>query len=194
MIDKKNITGIILAGGKSSRMGLDKGLLRLNSSTFMSHIIEAVKPIVNNIIIVSNNPEYDAFGYKRINDIIENSGPLAGLYSGLYHSKTENNLVLSCDVPLIKTFVLEQLINFDNEIFDVVQLRSKGRTMPLIALYKKQCIHKCLELLDNNEKRLRTAVAQLNTKTISNDSEWDQYVKNINTTSQFNTLKHELEH
>ena len=194
MIDKKNITGIILAGGKSSRMGLDKGLLRLNSSTFMSHIIEAVKPIVNNIIIVSNNPEYDAFGYKRINDIIENSGPLAGLYSGLYHSKTENNLVLSCDVPLIKTCVLERLINFDNENFDVVQLQSQSRTMPLIALYKKQCLHKCLELLNKHEKRLRIAVAQLNTKTISNDSEWDQYVKNINTTSQFNTLKHELEH
>ena len=194
MIDKKNITGIILAGGKSSRMGLDKGLLSLNGSTFISHIIEAVKPIVNIIIIVSNNPEYDAFGYKRINDLIKDSGPLAGLYSGLYHSKTENNLVLSCDVPLIKTFVLEQLINFDNENFEVVQLQSQGKTMPLIAMYKKQCLHKCLELLDNNERRLRVAVAQLNTKTINNDSEWNQYVKNINTTSQFNALKHELEH
>lgn len=194
MIDKKNITGIILAGGKSSRMGSDKGFLSLNGSTFMSHIIEAIKPIANNIIIVSNNPEYDAFGYKRVNDLIENSGPLAGLYSGLYYSKTENNLVLSCDVPLIKTFVLEQLINFDTENFDVVQLQSKGKTMPLIALFKKHCFHKCLELLNSNEKRLRIAVARLNTKTIINDSEWEQYVKNINTTSQFNTLKHELEH
>lgn len=194
MIDKKNITGIILAGGKSSRMGLDKGLLNLNGSTFMSHIIDAIKPLVNHIIIVSNNPEYDAFGYKRINDLIKDSGPLAGLYSGLYHSNTENNLVLSCDVPLIKTFVLEQLINFDNEEFDVVQLQSQGKTMPLIALYKKHCLHKCLELLDNDERRLRVAITQLNTKTISNDSEWNQYVKNINTTSQFNKLNHELEH
>jgi len=194
MIDNKDITGIILAGGKSSRMGTDKGFIELDDTTFISLIINAMKPLVNEIIIVSNNPEYDAFGYKRINDLIKDSGPLAGLYSGLYHSKTENNLVLSCDVPLIKTFVLEQLINFDNENFEVVQLQSQGKTMPLIAMYKKQCLHKCLELLDNNERRLRVAVAQLNTKTINNDSEWNQYVKNINTTSQFNALKHELEH
>ncbi len=194
MIDNKDITGIILAGGKSSRMGTDKGFIELDDTTFISLIINAMKPLVNEIIIVSNNPEYDAFGYKRINDLIKDSGPLAGLYSGLYHSKTENNLVLSCDVPLIKTFVLEQLINFDNDNFDVVQLQNQGKTMPLIAMYKKQCLHKCLELLDNNERRLRVAVAQLNTKTINNDSEWNQYVKNINTTSQFNALKHELEH
>jgi len=194
MIDKKNITGIILAGGKSSRMGLDKGFLSLNGSTFMSHIIDAIKPLVNHIIIVSNNSDYDVFGYNRVHDIIKDAGPLAGLYSGLYHSNTENNLVLSCDVPLIKTFVLEQLINFDNEEFDVIQLQSQGKTMPLIALYKKHCLHKCLELLDNDERRLRVAITQLNTKTISNDSEWDQYVKNINTTSQFNKLNHELEH
>jgi molybdenum cofactor guanylyltransferase len=194
MIDKKNITGIILAGGKSSRMGLDKGFLSINGSTFITHIIEAIKPLVNDIIIVSNNKDYDEFGYGRVEDIIEDSGPLAGIYSGLYRSKTENNLVLSCDVPLIKTFVLEQLINFNNENFDVVQLQSQDKTMPLIALYKKHCLHKCLELLNNHEKRLRIAVAQLNTKTISIDSKWNQYVKNINTTSQFNELKHELEH
>jgi molybdenum cofactor guanylyltransferase len=194
MIDNKDITGIILAGGKSSRMGSDKGLLLLNGSMLITHIIEAIKPLVKHIIIVSNYTDYDAFGFKRVNDLIEDSGPLAGLYSGLYHSKTENNLVLSCDVPLIKPFVLEQLTDFDNENFDVVQLQSQGKTMPLIALYKKQCMHKCLELLQNNERRLRVAVAQLNTKTININPEWNQYVKNINTTSQFNELKHELKH
>ena len=194
MIDKKDITGIILAGGKSSRMGSDKGFLKLNGYTFMSYIIETIKPIVNTIIIVSNNSDYNEFGYKRVEDIIEDTGPLAGLYSGLYHSETENNLVLSCDVPLINSSVLNQLIEgFDNG-FDVIQLQSQNKTMPLIALYKKQCLHKCLELLDKGEKRLRIAVEQLKTKTITLDSELDKYVKNINTIDQLNDIKNAVEH
>ena len=194
MIDKKDITGIILAGGKSSRMGSDKGFLKLNGYTFMSHIIKAIKPIVNTIIIVSNNSDYDEFGHKRVEDIIEDTGPLAGLYSGLYHSETENNLVLSCDVPLINSAVLIKLIEGFDDSYDVIQLQSQNKTMPLIALYKKECLHKCLELLDKDEKRLRIAVEQMNTKTIELDYELDKYVKNINTIDQLNDIKNAVEH
>ena len=97
MVDKKNITGIVLAGGKSSRMGSDKGLLTINGKMFIEHVVDAMKPLVDNIIIVSNNKMYDQFGYERIEDEIINSGPMAGLYSGLKHSESEYNLVLSCD-------------------------------------------------------------------------------------------------
>ena len=194
MIDKTNITGIILAGGKSSRMGTDKGFLKLNGTTFISLIIEAIKPLVNDIIIVSNNVAYDQYGYKRVDDLIDDAGPLAGIYSGLYNSNTESNLVLSCDVPLIKTFVLKKLIQSKNSDFDIVQLQSQKKTMPLIARYKKQCMSTFLELLQNNERRLRFAVEQLNTKTIMLDAELDEFVKNINTIEQFNAIKNAVEH
>ncbi len=192
MINKSNITGIVLAGGKSTRMGNDKGLLNLNGVTFMSHIIETLKPLVNNIIIVSNNKNHDIFNLKRVEDIIKDAGPLAGLYTGLYHSNTENNLVLSCDVPLINTAVLNKLINGYDEKMDVIQLQSQDKTMPLIALYKKQCMHQCLTLLQKGERRLRFAVAQFNTKTIKLDSDLDYYIKNINTTQQLETLRNDL--
>ncbi len=194
MIAKNNISGIILAGGKSTRMGSDKGFLMLNDSTFMSHIIEAIKPLVHNIIIVNNNPAYDKFGYKRVEDIIKGAGPLAGLYSGLYHSETEYNLVVSCDVPLIKTFVLQQLIDVFDPNIDVIQLQSQNKTMPLIALYKKQCVHKFWVLLQNNERRLRFAVEQLNSKTIVLNTELDKYVLNINTPQQLNDVKNAVEY
>ena len=92
MAVKNNITGIILAGGKSSRMGSDKGFLKLNDKRFVLYSIEALKPLVSEILIVSDNENYDTFGYKRIEDIIKNSGPVAGIYSGLKASKTEYNL------------------------------------------------------------------------------------------------------
>lgn len=194
MIERTNITGIILAGGKSSRIGFDKGVINLNGKPFIVHIIEAMKPLVNNIIIVSDNTDYDKFGYQIVNDLIKNFGPVAGLYSGLSNSKTEYNLVLSCDVPLIKTFILEQLIDRFDIDYDMIQLQSENKSMPLIAIYKTHCLHTFEAQLNKNEKRLRIAVEQLKHKTITIDSECDQYVKNINTIAQLNEILHAIKY
>ena len=193
MKKKSTITGIILAGGKSSRMGEDKGFLKLNGKTFMSSIIAALKPIVGEIIIVSNNSEYDVFNLKRVADSMEDSGPLAGLYSGLLHSETENNIVLSCDVPLISSSVLKKLLEGAPSETEVIQFESEGKTMPLVAMYKKECRHHFLKLLQTNERRLRFAIDQLNVKTITLDSELGKTVRNINTISELKDLKHEFE-
>ena len=191
MINQTNITGIILAGGKSSRMGTDKGFMILNDLSFMSRIIKVIKPLVSDLIIVSNDKKYDVFNLKRIDDMIENSGPLAGLYSGLYHSKTKYNLVLSCDVPLINSAVIKILLDECDDQFDVIQLESNGETIPLVALYKKDCMHLIFELLQNNEKRLRYAVEQFKTKTISVNNELREYVRNINTPEQLREIQNE---
>ena len=106
MKSKNNITGIILAGGKSSRMGTEKGLILYKNKPFVEHIIEAMNPLVDNIIIISNNKAYKSFGFRCYEDLIKNTGPLAGIYTGLRYSKTENNLIVSCDVPLINTVIL----------------------------------------------------------------------------------------
>jgi molybdopterin-guanine dinucleotide biosynthesis protein A len=189
MIERENITGILLAGGKSSRMGSDKGFLKFQGSTFAERIIKVLKPLVNDIIIVSNNSDYDTFGHRRVEDIIKDSGPLAGLYTGLYHSKTQYNLVLSCDVPLLNSKVLNILLEGIDDVSEVIQLKSKDSTLPLIAIYKKQCLHRCLELLQNGERRLQVAVEGFKTKTISLDTGLEKYVKNINTMEQFKSME-----
>jgi molybdopterin-guanine dinucleotide biosynthesis protein A len=194
MIDKTNITGIVLAGGQSTRMGTDKGLLKINDKTFFERVADAMKPLVNDIMIVGNNSDYDQFGYKRVEDELINSGPLAGLYSGLKHSKTEYNLVLSCDVPMITTAVLEKLIVDDYKQFDVVQIQSQQKTMPLIALYKKHCQHACLELLEQNERRLRVAVSQFKMKTILIPPELDEFVRNVNTKEDLKEINDAIEY
>ena len=194
MIDKTNITGIVLAGGQSSRMGSDKGLLKINDKTFFERVADAIKPLVNDIMIVGNNSDYDQFGYERVEDFIKDSGPLAGLYSGLKHSKTEYNLVLSCDVPMIITAVLEKLIVDDYKQFDVVQIQSQQKTMPLIALYKKHCEHTCLELLEHDERRLRAAVSQFKVKTILIAPELDAFVRNVNTKEDLKEINDAIEY
>lgn len=178
---QRETTGIILAGGKSSRMGQDKGLLTFHGKTFMSLIIEALAPFVNTIIVVSNNPDYDTFKLKRVTDIMEDLGPLAGMYTGLHHSETENNIVLSCDVPLINATVLNKLIAGFEAEKDVIQIESEGRTMPLIAIYKKQCEHHFLKRLEDGERRLQTVIDEMNIKTIPLEPALQRFVKNINT-------------
>ena len=193
MKKSKTITGIILAGGKSSRMGKDKGFLKLKGETFMNHIIKALKPIVGDIIIVSNNSDYDVFKLKRVGDIMEDSGPLAGWYTGLFYSETENNIVLSCDVPLINTLVLEKLIENITSETDVIQCESQGKTMPLVSMYKKHCMHPILNLLQAGERRLQFAIKGLEVRTIKLDPELEKTVRNINTIEDLKEIKYEFE-
>ena len=187
MISSKNISAIILAGGHSTRMGTDKGFLLWNGKPFIQHIIEAVQPLVQEIIIVSDNPSYDVFNINRIKDVISDAGPLAGIYSGLKHSKHEKNIVLSCDIPRINTAVLKKLFITNNDI-DIVQLKSNGNDMPLIAMYNKSCATTFEHLLKQGERKLRFAVRQCNVHTIELDNRDSFYTANFNTPKQFKTI------
>ncbi len=193
MIGVEKVTGIILAGGKSSRMGTDKGFLKLNNNLFIKHVINAVKPLVSETIIVSDNNNYDVFGLKRVEDEIKNAGPLSAVYSGLKTSKTQYNFVLSCDIPLITTEILKKLLKEIDKHTDIIQIVSQGKSMPLIALYKKQCETVFLELLNNNERRMNYAINQCNLKTIILQTEEEIYTKNINTPEDLKKIEHLVE-
>ena len=192
MKSKNNITGIILAGGKSSRMGTEKGLIIYKNKPFVEHIIEAMSPLVDNIIIISNNKVYESFGFKCYEDLIKNTGPLAGIYTGLRYSKTDYNLIVSCDIPLVKTIVLQKLIDQKNDASEVIQLQSQGKNMPLIALYKKSCEVIFKKELHQNQKKVQTALKKCNVKTVVIDESLEQVTANINTPEDLELLNFNL--
>jgi molybdopterin-guanine dinucleotide biosynthesis protein A len=194
MVNKKDITGIILAGGKSSRMGTDKGFLKLNGKKFVQYSIDALKPLVSEIIIVSDNPKYDSFGYKRVNDLIKNAGPVSGIYSGLKTSKSIYSLILSCDIPLISREILQKLIDAIDDTSEVIQVESQGKSMPLIALYKRPVKDVFLKLLHHDERRLRIAVNACKTKNIKLDKEFQFYTLNVNTPNELKAIIDEHNH
>ncbi len=185
----KEMTGIILAGGKSSRMGQEKGLIQLNGKPFIEHILLAIQPLVTEVIVVSSNSDYDTYVDRRVEDIILEAGPIAGIHAGLVHSKTENNIIVSCDVPLITTQLLTTLIRHKEEDVDVVQFEAMGETIPLIALYKKRCIYACREALDKSQRSLRKLITTLKVKTIKVTEKELFSVANINTKEDLKTVE-----
>lgn len=189
MNTKNNITGIILAGGKSSRMGTDKGFVSYNNKPFVEHIIKAMQPLVDDIIIISNNKNYEIFGFDCYNDLVKNAGPLAGIYTGLKYSKTENNLIVSCDVPLINTEVLQKLTERTNDSSDIIQLQSKGKNMPLIAIYKKHCMNIFKEELKQDQRKVQKALQKFQVKTVVMDSNFEKHTTNINTIKDLELLE-----
>ena len=93
----QDITGIILAGGKSSRMGQNKSLMQIDGVTLIERTVALMKDLFPLLLLSTNShSEYEFLNLEMVQDIVANVGPLAGIYSSLQASKTELNLFKSC--------------------------------------------------------------------------------------------------
>jgi molybdenum cofactor guanylyltransferase len=186
----ENFTGIILAGGKSQRMGTDKGMLLLNGKPFISHIYEAMKPIFgDNIVVVSSNTDYDVFRYNRIEDLISDKGPVGGLYTALKQSKTKFNLVLSVDVPLVSTELLQWLVDNHDDSYLVTQVQVDEKASPLVAVYDRALRMLLGEHLAGNQLKLRDVIAEVNVQTLIVPAKWSSQLQNINTKDDYKKIQ-----
>lgn len=130
------ITGIILAGGQSSRMGYDKALALYKGSPMITYSIKLLKPFCKRILISTGNPLHKAFGLETIGDVYKNTGPMGGIFSCLLQSMTQANICLPCDVPEMKPEIIENLLSLYTGNSCVVPLTPKPE--PLIAIYPQE--------------------------------------------------------
>lgn len=185
----KSIAAYIIAGGKSSRMGTDKGLLLLNGKPIVSHIYEALFPIVGkNIVVVSSNPNYDFLGCDRIEDLVYDKGPVGGIYSALNHTKTNVNIIVSVDVPLVSTELLQWIVDNHSDEFQMTQIETDGKTSPLIAVYDKSLENVFKENLENDQLRLRKVIDSINHQTLKVPEKWIFQTQNINTKEEYQRI------
>lgn len=190
--NKRKITAILLAGGKSSRMGTDKGIVEVNGVKMIESIILAVKPVVNEIIIIANNDHYDYLGYSVYNDLIKESGPLAGIYTGLFYSNTETNLVISCDVPFVNEGLLSYIVDNAGQCEVAVPVHN-GKTEPLCAVYSKKCLDSFKNLITNKELKMHNVLNYFLTKQIFISEKLSFYnsklFTNVNSLNELSKLK-----
>lgn len=141
------VNGIILSGGKSSRMGEDKALLKVGAKTIIEIMIDKLKPFCNEIIISADETEkYSQFGYKIVPDNHKNSGPLAGIYSSLLESNSERNFIISCDLPLVSQNVIEKIISTNSDK-DIILPVTNGKYHQICGVYSRSVLGKAESIL-----------------------------------------------
>lgn len=176
------ITGIILAGGKSSRMGTDKVLLKVNEKTLLEQAIELVEPICNSILISSDNSEHEKFGYKIVPDEIKNCGPIGGIYSSLKKSETDWSFIISVDSPFVEKGFIHHLISEIDNSEAIIPIHKKGKE-PLIGIYHKNCLLKIEKMMDLQHYKMHNLLRALKTKFVDSNAWVENYPKlfhNIN--------------
>jgi molybdopterin-guanine dinucleotide biosynthesis protein A len=178
----------ILCGGKSSRMKTEKGLVLYQKKAFIEHVIDAVLPISNTIQLISNTSDYDYLGYAIVNDLVPEKGPLGGIYTALVHSETENNLILSCDIPLISTEILLELIEKHKVDFEISVFKDEDKIHPLIGMYSKKLVPILKKALDENKLKMMDFISNSNHQLFAIDKEKRKFFKNINSVAELNNL------
>lgn len=165
----KNITGIILSGGKSTRMGENKSLMKLGDRTVIEHTLHLMQSLFSEVILITNRPdEYKFLNIPLYEDVYKYRGPLAGIHSGLLNSTTEENFVISCDIPLITKEIIEYIIKY-NTTHPITVCRADGYIQQLAGKYSKSLMPKIEALLkieedetrDSNQKKRKCKVHSL---------------------------------
>ena len=157
----RNLSAIILAGGKSQRMGQDKAFIEWRGQTFIQHLIDAVLPLTNDIFISGDNQKLNALGFTLVSDEIQNAGPVVALASCFKNIETENVLVLSCDVPQVSTKDLELLISNHNNKTNVTYFTFRGKSIPLAGIYNKRCFPVFIAEMERGERKLFNVINKL---------------------------------
>lgn len=138
MKDKK-FSGILLAGGKSKRMGKDKAFINYLGKELYRYPLEILEHFCDDIIISSSNQKFLETGHKICPDEITGLGPMGGIYTCLKESQHEYSIVLGCDTPMINHQVIRELIANISQHSIIVAMNAEGFPESLIGIYKKTC-------------------------------------------------------
>lgn len=153
----ENITGLILAGGRASRMGgVDKGLQLLSARPLVAHVLERLRPQVGAVLINANRhfDDYAAFGCTVVPDADASfAGPLAGLLAGLRQAQTEWLLSVPCDVPRLPLDLAARLsVETDSDL--ALPVTADGRTQPVFCLLRRSLAASLAAYLDKGGRKV----------------------------------------
>jgi molybdopterin-guanine dinucleotide biosynthesis protein A len=149
------VTGVIQAGGKSTRMGGEaKALLSLGGRRIIERVVEAVAPAVDDLLVVTNTPELYAFlGLRMVPDVHPDRGSLGGIYSGLAAAAGDAAFMVACDMPFLHPDVVRLVVERAGA-GDVVIPRVGDQLETLHACYAKTCLPHIEERLLANRLKI----------------------------------------
>jgi molybdenum cofactor guanylyltransferase len=156
------LSGIILSGGQSSRMGSDKAFIEFQGKKLIEYPINLLQQFCNEIIISANSQEYEKLGFKVIRDDFPGCGPIGGIFSSLKHSSNDWNMVVSCDTPFLSSELISKLLEIISDFQCLVPVHF-GKIEPLVALYHKSCLPVLTEKINSGNYKIRLLFESLPT-------------------------------
>ncbi|MBI6546771.1 MAG: molybdenum cofactor guanylyltransferase [Cyanobacteria bacterium NC_groundwater_1444_Ag_S-0.65um_54_12] len=156
-----SMAAILLAGGKSQRMGQDKERLRFGTEPLLQRIYESLSRFFSPVIVIANNPEHFPLpGICPIPDRYPDRGPLEGLATGLEHVETASALLVACDMPFLQSELLEFLAGQTMDAAAIVPRTRRG-TEPLLAIYSRSLLPELRRQLDLGVRSMQSFLAPI---------------------------------
>ncbi|MBI5403867.1 MAG: molybdenum cofactor guanylyltransferase [Ignavibacteriae bacterium] len=188
-----DISGIILSGGASSRIGSDKAMLEVGSKKIVEIIKDTLQGIFKKVMIITNNPvQYNFLDLEMHEDIYKNIGPIGGIHSGLVNSGTEKNFFISCDMPFVNKNLIEFIIT-NSDFNKITVTKTKDGLQPLCGLFPGACICIIDELVSASKFSIHGIFDVFDTKIIDIENEFTGFSKklffNINTVKDYEEIK-----
>lgn len=165
-----DITTVIMAGGKSSRMGTDKSFVPLLGKPMIEHVLERVEGLAKKTLLVTNRPEeYDYLQLPMVSDIFRDRGPLGGLHTALYHAQSRHILVVACDMPWLNRKLLAYMVA-QRRLAEVIIPRWEKHPEPLHAVYSQACLPPIEANLKADRLKLVTFFDEVNVKYLDRET------------------------
>jgi len=190
----EDITGIILCGGKSIRMGVNKAFIQIEGVPIITRIYDLFKALFREVIIVTNEKDlFSDFDSKICSDLIPGKGALGGLYTGILSSSFQYCFCVACDMPFIQKPLVQYLIeNIDDA--DVVVPQTKDGLEPLHAIYSKNCVKPIRKMIDEGKSKIVDIYDQVKVKIVDEkdflrfDPGGESFI-NVNTPEELRSIR-----
>jgi molybdenum cofactor guanylyltransferase len=192
-----DITGVILVGGKSRRMGRDKAFLPWDGAPLFEKVLGIFRQSFTAVLLAGGDAgRFAGYGLPIVSDLYPGSA-LGGLYTGLYHATTPSIFVASCDMPYPSAALLKHLCSLKDG-YDCVVPETAEAFEPLFAVYAKSALPAMLELLESGNFRIYDLYPQLRTRYVGREelapyAEGGRSFINVNTPEDFALLAKETD-
>jgi molybdopterin-guanine dinucleotide biosynthesis protein A len=165
------VSAIIQAGGQSRRMGRDKALIDYQGRPIIAHVIETLRALADDIIVVSNRLDlYSSFGARVVADYDPPCGPLGGIAVGLQAAQYPLVVVVACDMPFLNVKLLRWMIDLARG-YDAVVPQTGAEFEPLHAVYRRECYGPIARRLERGERRVISFFADVRLRPVP-EPEW----------------------
>ena len=166
----KGVTGVILAGGKSSRFGSNKAFADVNGRQLIERVIAVMGSVFEKLIIITNDPdEYSALGISMYKDLIKGLGPLGGIYTGLEKMPDRFGFFVACDMPFLNEDLIRYITEMNKNEYDAVVPKIDWKMEPLHSLYSKTCLPPIRGLIESGECMINKFFQTIRTRFINED-------------------------